>query len=309
MEFFKKQTNINFMGIRHQALVLSTLLSVAAFALLAFRGLNFGIDFTGGVRIEVGYPVPVELDEVRIALEKAGFSDLTVQHIGSAREVSIRMRPTEESSAAVSTRVLEALRDAQREVEMRSVEFVGPQVGQELTEQGFLAMIFALIGIMMYVWARFEFKLAVSSIIATAHDVVLVIGFFALMQYPFDLTVLAAVLAVIGYSLNDTIVVFDRLRECFREMRRGTPLEIANAAINQTISRTLMTGVTTLLVLLSLYFFGGETLQPFSIALIFGVLVGTYSSIYVASATALAFGLTKQDLMPVKKEDLVDDLP
>jgi preprotein translocase subunit SecF len=318
MEFFNKVPNIDWMRWRKHALVLSLVLSIASLALVFGRGLNFAIDFTGGVLVEVGYDRPVELDEVRARLAAGGFTEPIVQHFGTVREVQIRLRPeagagTAEQTAVIANRVVDALAAEGAGVTLRKGEYVGPQVGKELTEQGFLAMVFALFGIMIYVWLRFEWKLAISSIVATAHDVIMVLGFFAVSQYTFDLTVFAAMLAIIGYSLNDTVVVFDRLRECFREMRKGTPEEIANAAINQTISRTIMTGVTTLLVLGGLFVFAGETLRPFSEALVLGVLIGTYSSIFVASGFALwPFGmwngLSKIDLMPPKQEE-VDEAP
>jgi preprotein translocase subunit SecF len=306
MEFFNKVPNLDFMRWRHHALMVSLALSIASLALVFGRGLNFAVDFTGGVLVEVGYAQPVTLEEVRARLAAGGFNEATVQHFGTVRDVQIRLRPG--AAGATDTprivdEVLTALRAEGAQVERRRGEYVGPQVGKELTEQGFLAMVFALVGILLYVWLRFEWKLAVSSIVATAHDTIMVLGFFALTQYTFDLTVFAAILAIIGYSLNDTVVVFDRLRECFREMRRGTPAEIANAAINQTISRTIMTGVTTLLVLGSLYAFAGETLRPFSEALVLGILIGTYSSIYVAGAFALQMGLSKVDLMPPKQDE------
>lgn len=314
MEFFNKVPNVDWMRWRKQALLLSALLTIVALGLVFGRGLNFAIDFTGGVLVEVSYAQPAELDEVRARLTAGGFGEATVQHFGTVREVQIRLRPdaaggtSAADTARIADAVVAALAEGGVEVERRRAEYVGPQVGKELTEQGFLAMIFALLGIMVYVWLRFEGKLAVSSIIATAHDVILVLGWFAIVQHSFDLTVFAAMLAIIGYSLNDTVVVFDRLRECFREIRKGTPVEIANAAINQTISRTIMTGVTTLLVCGSLYWFAGETLKPFSEALVLGVVIGTYSSIFVASASALAFGLDKADLMPPKAEE-IDEQP
>lgn len=304
MEFFKRQTHIDFMGRRRPAIILSGVLLLISLASLGVRGLNFGIDFTGGTLVEVGYPQATELEPVRSALAGAGFGSAVVQHFGTTQDVLIRLAPEGDlSEAELSTRVFRALQQASGEdIDLRRVEFVGPQVGEELTEQGGLAMLIALGAILIYVALRFEYRFAVGSVAALAHDVLITLGFFSVTQMEFDLTVLAAVLAVIGYSLNDTIVVFDRIRENFRKMRKGTAKAVVNASINQTLSRTLMTSGTTLLVLLVLFFLGGELIHAFSTALIVGIVVGTYSSIYVASTAALALGVSKADLMPVKKE-------
>ncbi len=304
MEFFKKTTNIDFIGKRKLAFILSVTLVVISLGSFAVRGLNFGLDFTGGTLIEVGYPKSVDLTEVRGALAKAGFNDAVVQHFGTSSDVLIRIAPREDfSSAQIGDKVIQVLRTASGEdIQMRRQEFVGPQVGNELKEEGGIAMLIALACILVYVALRFEYRLALGAVIALAHDTIMTVGAFSLFQWNFDLTVLAAVLAVIGYSLNDTIVVFDRIRENFRKMRKGTPQEIMNASINQTLSRTLMTSGTTLLVLIALFVWGGEMIHGFAIALILGIVTGTYSSIYVASALALALGLNKADLMPVKKE-------
>ncbi|MDX1444170.1 MAG: protein translocase subunit SecF [Gammaproteobacteria bacterium] len=310
MEFFRKETKIDFLGLRVPALALSVLLIFGSIGALATKGLNFGIDFTGGVLLEVGYPEAVELEPIRNVLNEQGYGDAVVQHFGVSSDVLIRLQPRDEkSSADISTDVLRALRQSNESAEMRRVEFVGPQIGDELTNQGIEAMMFALIGILIYVSLRFQWKLALGSVAALAHDVTLIMGFFALFQVPFDLTVLAAVLAVIGYSLNDTIVVFDRIRENFRLMRKGTTVDIANVSINQNLSRTLMTSGTTLLVLLALFYLGGEVIHSFAEALIIGVVVGTYSSIYIASALALMLGVSKEDLLPIEDKEPVDDLP
>jgi preprotein translocase subunit SecF len=302
MQIFS-ETNVDFMGRRRLALVFSVVLLVLAVASLVMRGLSFGIDFTGGTLLEVSYPEAVELAKARSTLEKAGFGDAQAQHYGSARDVLIRIAPrAEESSAKLSTEVLKALQQVDPGVEMRRVEFVGPQVGEELTEKGGLAMLYALIGILIYVSLRFEYRFALGAVVALVHDVTITLGFFSLFQFEFDLTVLAALLAVIGYSLNDTIVVFDRIRENFRKLRKGTPPEVINVSINQTLSRTIMTSLTTLLVLVALFVFGGEIIHAFALALIVGIVIGTYSSIYVASTVALALGVSKQDLLPVQKE-------
>jgi preprotein translocase subunit SecF len=304
MDILKHNLAIDFMGKRRYAGILSGLLVVIAIAAMVTRGFNFGIDFTGGTLIEVGYPQAVDLEEVRSVLVDGGYADAQAQHFGTSRDVLVRLAPREGvANVRLSEAVLGALRKGDPGVEMRRVEFVGPQVGEELTEQGGLAMIYALIGILIYIVVRFNFRFAPGAVIALIHDVLIVMGIFSVWQIEFDLTVLAALLAVIGYSLNDTIVVFDRIRENFRKMRKGTPQEIINASINQTLSRTLMTSMTTMIVLVALFVFGGEVIHSFSIALILGVLVGTYSSIYVASPVALVLGISKADLMPVKKED------
>jgi preprotein translocase subunit SecF len=308
MQLLKGKLAIDFMSKRRIAMVFSAiLLAISLFALIT-RGLNFGIDFTGGTLIEVGYPQAVELEPIRNALATNGFDGAQVQHFGSSRDVLVRIAPqAEKESAQLSEEALAGLRQQNAGVEMRRIEFVGPQVGKELTEQGALAMIYALIGILIYIMVRFQWRFAPGAVIALVHDVLIVLGFFAVFQFDFDLTVLAALLAVIGYSLNDTIVVFDRIRENFRKMRKGTPVDIVNTSLNQTISRTLMTSITTLLVLISLFVFGGEVIHAFSLALILGVVVGTYSSIYVASTATLALGVTKADLMQTKMESKEGD--
>ena len=304
MKLLSENLAFDFLGKRRIAGVLSVVLIVLSLTSLGVRGLNFGIDFTGGVLIEVGYPQAAELPAIRAALETAGFDDLTVQHFGTARDVLIRLVPTEdESSADLSTRVLNALQTQQPDIAMRRVEFVGPQVGEELTEKGALAMLYALIGILIYVAIRFQWKFALGSVAALAHDVVITLGVFSGLFLPFDLTVMAALLAVIGYSLNDTIVVFDRIRENFLRMRKAIPIDVMNVSINQTLARTLMTSLTTLLVLIALFSLGGEVIHGFATALIVGVVVGTYSSVFVASATALSLGVTREDLLPPKLDE------
>ncbi|NIR31287.1 MAG: protein translocase subunit SecF [Gammaproteobacteria bacterium] len=305
MELISPKMRVDFMGKRRYTVVLSGLLLILALGSLIVQGLKLGIDFTGGTVIEAGYASPVELESVRRALGDAGFDDAIAQYFGTARDVLVRVPPRAgEEQAEISNRVLEALRadNAGGGVELRRVEFVGPQVGDELTEKGGLAMLYAILGILVYVALRFEWRFALGSIAALVHDVVITAGVFSLFRIEFDLSVLAALLAVIGYSLNDTIVVFDRIRENFRVMRKGTPPEVTNSSVNQTLARTLMTSLTTLLVLISLFVFGGEIIHGFAFALIIGVIVGTYSSIYVASPVALALGVSKADLMPVQKE-------
>jgi len=303
MELFKSNTTIDFIGQRRLATIISAILILGSIALLVVRGLNFGLDFTGGTLVELSYPGTVELDSVRALLQDSEFEGGIVQHYGSSSEVLIRLAPRDGlNSAEIGNQILSILSQGGQPVEMRRIEFVGSQVGEELTESGGLAMLFALFGILLYVAIRFQTRFALGGIAALAHDIIVVFGFFALTQMDFDLSALAAVLAVIGYSLNDTIVIFDRIRENFRRMRTATPIEVCNASINQTMSRTIMTGLTTMLVVGALFFLGGETLQAFSAVLILGVVVGTYSSIYVASTVTLALGVSRQDLMPVEKE-------
>jgi preprotein translocase subunit SecF len=307
MDIFQRIPAIDFMARRRQAAWFTAALLLLAVGALAIRGMNFGIDFTGGTLIEVGYPEAPRLEEVRSALEGGGL-DATVQTFGGAREILIRVPPVESlSDAELSNRVLQRLQEQEPGVEMRRVEFVGPQVGDELTEDGGLAMLYALIGVLIYVALRFEFRFAVGSVAALVHDVVIVVGLLALFGIEFDLTVLAALLAVVGYSLNDTIVVFDRIRENFRRMRKGDREEVVNVSLNQMLSRTLMTSITTLLVVLALFFLGGELIHGFAAALLAGIIVGTYSSIYVAASTALALGISKADLQPVEKEGADQD--
>jgi preprotein translocase subunit SecF len=279
---------------------------------LFVRGLALGLDFTGGTLIEVGYSNPVDLVKVRDALAGSGFGDSVVQHFGSPREVLVRLAPREgEDSAELSTRVLGVLqKDSSQQVDMRRVEYVGAQVGGELTEQGGLAMLFALIGILIYVALRFEWRFSLGAVLATVHDAIFTLGFFSVFQIEFDLNVMAAVLAVIGYSLNDTIVVFDRIRENFRRMRTSSVVDVMNASINQTLSRTIMTAGTTMLVVVALFFFGGQVVHGFALALILGILIGTVSSIYVASPLALWLGVTRANMVPeVKPEGRVDEHP
>jgi preprotein translocase subunit SecF len=312
MQILKRRVNIDFMGRRHIAVGISVVLMLIAIGSIVVRGLNLGIDFTGGTLIEVGYEEPANLESVRAVLTAAGYGDAAVQQFGTPRDVLIRLGTSvaEGDSARLSNEVFAALSDAvDGKVELRRVEFVGPQVGDELTEDGALAVLVALMAILVYVAMRFEWRFAVGSVIALVHDVTITVGIFALLQIEFDLPVLAAVLAVIGYSLNDTIVVFDRIRENFRKMRKGLPVEIVNRSLNETLSRTLVTSLTTMLVLLALFFLGGEIIHGFAFALLIGVLIGTYSSIYVASTAVLVLGVSKADLMPVKKEDMVDDRP
>lgn len=302
----------DIMGLRRQAMFLSLGLIAISIIALAIRGLNFGIDFTGGYVIEAGFEQPADLPALREKLAESNFGDAIVQYFGTQSEVLVRLAPQEDlSGAKINTEVKQILESSdQGTVDMRRVEYVGPQVGEELREQGGLAVLIALAFIVVYIWLRFEKKFSVGAVAALVHDVIITLGFFAITQLEFDLSVLAAILAVIGYSLNDTIVVFDRIRENFRTIRKKTTEQIMNVSINQTLSRTIITSLTTLLVLMALFILGGETIRSFSIALIIGVVVGTYSSIYVASSSVLGLGLSIEDMMPVEKEGTeLDDIP
>lgn len=305
MEIFNKTSNINFLGWRLYAIIFSLALIVIGAASFMKNGLNLGIDFTGGTLLEVNYQQPADLESIRNALIKDGYEKFTVQNFGSAQDVMVRL-PLDDNAFNVefSQQVMQTLEANQAGVEQRRVEFVGPQFGRELAEKGLLALLYALGIVMVYVAFRFEWKFAIGSVVALLHDVLITVGAFAVMQIEFSLPVLAAILAVIGYSLNDTIVVFDRIRENFRKMRETDTVKIMNASVNQTLPRTILTSTTTLLVLLSLFLFGGEVLRGFSVALIIGVLIGTYSSIFVASPVVLALGVSKNDLIPeiIEKE-------
>lgn len=305
MDFFNKTTNLNFLGQRRLAGAVSALLMIGSLILMipGVRGLNFGIDFTGGVLLELGYQGPANLPDIRERLGASGFGDAQVQNFGTATDVMIRILPREGlDNKVVAEQVIAVLKDGDPTVEMRRTEFVGPQVGEELTEQGALAMLFALIMIMAYIMLRFQWKFGLGAIVATLHDPIITLGFFALTGLTFDLSVLAAMLAIVGYSVNDTIVVFDRIRENFRKIRRGEPEEIMNISVNETLSRTIMTSFLTMLMVIAMLFFGGETLRGFSTALTIGIIVGTYSSIFIASALALELKATAADLMPPKQE-------
>ncbi|MBN2647387.1 MAG: protein translocase subunit SecF [Thiotrichales bacterium] len=296
---------INFMGQSFIAVVFSGLLILGSIFGIWYKGLNFGIDFTGGTLIEVSYPKPVELTPLRNQLAQAGFDEAVVQHFGSAEEVLIRIAPRDGvNSAQLSNQVMETLRATSTEsIELRRVEFVGPQVGKELTEDGALAVLYALFGILIYVSLRYEWRFALGSVLALVHDVIITVGLFAWTQLQFDLTVVAALLAVIGYSLNDTIVVFDRVRENFRIMREPDPVVVTNVAINQMLARTIMTSLTTLVVLVALLLLGGEVIAGFAAALVVGIVVGTFSSTYIAASFALLLGVSKEDLMKAPKEE------
>jgi preprotein translocase subunit SecF len=304
-----KGSNYDFMGKARLAMTISGIAVLVSLLAIFFRGLNFGLDFTGGTVVEVGYPAPVEIGLVRENLARAGFADAQTQHFGTSSDVLIRIPPHAElNSAAVSSRVLQALQADGTKVQVRRVEFVGPQVGQELVEAGGLALLIAVIGILIYVTLRFEWRLALGTILALIHDAIITIGVFSLFGLEFNLTIVAAVLAIIGYSVNDSVVVLDRIRENFRKLRRGSTIEIMNASINQTLSRTIITNFTVLLAILVLLVFGGPVMRGFSIAMTVGAFVGTYSSIYIASAAALELGISREDLVPRPKQE-VDQRP
>ena len=315
MQFLTRTPNFNFVKYRRVAMVTSSLLSLLAILSVFYPGLNYGLDFTGGILVEARYSTVPPLDTIRSELTGAGFE--SVQVTGSGNDVLIRLPPPEsedgaepstEAVAALQSRVLEVLRAEDPNVTILGAANVGSQVGEELFENAGLALLFALIMIFIYVMVRFRWKLAVGAIVATVHDVLVTTGVFAIAGWPFDLTVLGSILAVLGYSINDTIVVYDRIRDNFRLMRRGTPEVIVNASVNQTLARTLVTGVTTLLVLFAMIFLAGDTLWGFSVALVIGIVVGTYSSIYVASSMALALKVEQSDFVEAKKVH-ADELP
>ncbi len=298
---------INFTGVRKPAMILSAFLIIASITALVLKGLNLGVDFTGGTVIEIGYPESADVKEIRNILKDAKY-DASVQHFGTAKDVLIRIAPQDGvDKAKVGDNVLAILKAENADIQMRRVEFVGPQIGDELRDDGGTAMLLALAGILIYVTLRFEFRFSVGAIIALVHDVIITVGFFAITQLEFDLTILAAILAIIGYSLNDTIVVFDRVRENYLKLRKASSEDSVNISINQTLSRTIVTSLTTLLVLFALYLFGGKVIHGFSLAMIVGVIIGTYSSIYVASSSLLMMGVTREALLPPEKDDNVGD--
>jgi len=312
MRLIKEKTSIDFLGPKRRklALLLSVALVVASFVSLATRGLEFGIDFTGGILLEVGYSEAANLEGIRGDLANAGYASAQVQGFGSEDVVLVRLPPQEGNVDEIRARLQNTLQADNANTVLRRVEFVSPQVGSELAERGALAMVVALMMIFLYVMVRFQWKFSAGAVAALAHDAIVTVGFFSVFGLPFDLTVVAAVLAVIGYSLNDTVVAFDRIRENFFALRGTTAEEAMNISINEMLARTLITGLTTLLVLVALLTLGGESIAPFSIALIVGIVVGTYSSIYTASATALVLDVNAQDLIePIKDPSLIDDLP
>jgi preprotein translocase subunit SecF len=305
MEFFNPNSNIDFMGARKWAALLSILIFVLSIGALCVNGLKWGLDFTGGTQIEITYSQPADLTSIRENLYKIGFKEAQVVSYGTSRDVLISIAPRADlEQISLVEKVMQALPGATKQ----RVDFVGPQVGQELATKGILAIVVSLLATMIYIAMRFEYRLAFSSAVALIHDPILILGVFAFFGIEFDLKALAGLLAVIGYSLNDTIVVFDRVRENFIKIRRSTPIEIMNISINQTLSRTIMTSVLTLFVVVALFVYGGETIHGFSLALIIGIVVGTYSSIYVAGALAVVMGLDRKDFLPSQRKE-IDERP
>lgn len=300
MRIFRFTDAINFMRFKWPALMLSALLVLGSFGLLFTKGINWGLDFTGGTVIEVGFAENADLTQVRAILAESGYPDAVVQYFGSSQDVAIRISPREGvEQSRISNEILAAIsQTSETPVEMRRIEFVGPSVGDELKEQGGLAMLAALIGILLYVGMRFEWRLSVGAVVALGHDVIITLGLFSLLQLEFDLTVLAAILALIGYSINDTIVVFDRIRESFRKLRDATPEETVNDAVTATLNRTVVTSLTTIIVLVVLFYMGGALIHNFATALLFGIAIGTYSSVFVASGVAVQLGLNREDMLP-----------
>jgi preprotein translocase subunit SecF len=314
MEIFHHDLNINFLGARKVSIVISAILILVSVWAITVRGLNYGLDFTGGILIEVNYQKPVDVGEVRAALDKAGFQHAVVQSMGGTRDISIRLQPPkqtgeskqspDEVAAEVSKRVLTALAAADSGVKLaHPPDFVGPEVGQELKTSGIYAVIVVIIGIMLYLGMRFEKRFAIAALASEVHDTIITVGIIALVQREFDMTVLASVLAVVGYSINDKVVVFDRVRELFRLTRKADTPQILNRAINNTLSRTIITSVFTAITMASLWLFGGSAVHGFAITMLIGIFVGTLSSIFFASPILLWLGVSKKDLMPVTKEN------
>ncbi|EAS65397.1 protein translocase subunit SecF [Photobacterium angustum] len=301
---------VDFMRWSKFAFIFSLIMIMGSIATISTKGLNWGLDFTGGTLIEVSFKEPANLPLIRESLEKAGFGDAVVQNFGTARDVMVRLQPREGVKGEVlGNQILDALKDGTAQsVEMRRIEFVGPNVGDELAEAGGMAILIALLCILLYVSLRFEWRLAAGAVLSLAHDIIITVGIFSVLQVEVDLTIVAALLTVVGYSLNDTIVVFDRIRENFRKMRKGSPSEIMNCSISQTLSRTLITSGTTLFVVIALFAQGGSMIHGFALALLIGITIGTYSSIYVASALALKLGITREHLMPTPVEKEGEEL-
>ncbi|WP_318444570.1 protein translocase subunit SecF [Photobacterium leiognathi] len=295
---------VDFMRWSKVAFVFSLLMIAGSIGTIATKGLNWGLDFTGGTLIEVSFKEPANLPLIRESLQKAGFGDAIVQNFGTARDVMVRLQPRDNVKGEVlGNQIIDALKEGTAQsVEMRRIEFVGPNVGDELAEAGGMAILIALLCILLYVSLRFEWRLAAGAVMSLAHDIIITVGIFSLLQVEVDLTIVAALLTVVGYSLNDTIVVFDRIRENFRKMRKESPAEIMNNSISQTLSRTLITSGTTLFVVIALFVLGGSMIHGFALALLIGITIGTYSSIYVASALALKLGITREHLMPTPVE-------
>ncbi|MDF3982317.1 protein translocase subunit SecF [Luteibacter sp. PPL201] len=314
MEIFNHNANFNFLGLRRFSIGLAVLLIVASAALIGVRGFNYGQDFLGGVSVSVAFQNPVDTNDVRAALEKSGVDNPLVQAVGGTREVAVRLLPKDDAkngeasmsddvASRVAKDVVKAIQVARPDASMKSYSFVGPQVGAELRSDGIVAVIFVIVGIMGYLWIRFEKRFAIAALLTEIHDVLVTLGIFALTQREFDLTVLASVLAVVGYSINDKVVVFDRVRELFRSSRNASPEEVLNRSINSTLSRTIITSLFTGITMAALFFIGGPVVHGFAITMLIGIVVGTLSSIFVASPILLWLGVSKQDLMPRTKED------
>jgi preprotein translocase subunit SecF len=304
MELFNPKSNIDFLGWRKVSISISIVLMLISIGLIATRGLNYALDFTGGVLVEVAYQQPVEIDQVRAALNTGGFHNTQVQSLGGTHDVSIRLQPQADQKNAdkVASDVLVALKASRADVTLTRHDFVGPQVGAELKSSGVVAAVFVMLGIMIYIGIRFEKRFAIAAIASEIHDTILTVGFFAATHMEFDLTVLASLLAVIGYSINDKVVVFDRVRELFRLTRKADSYTILNKAINQTLSRTIMTSLTTALAMFALYFFGGPSVHGFALTMLIGIVIGTLSSIFFANPLLYWLGVSKSDLMPVTRE-------
>lgn len=303
MELFPTNSNINFMRLRYVSLIVAALVMFVAIGAMTFKGFNFALDFTGGYETEVQFSKTVDVNQLRTKLEKAGYNGAQVRVIGSSNDVVIRMSAKQDGTKMSGPQVVEALQSVENPATLRDYYYIGPQVGKELAENGILAVAFVVFGFLAYVWMRFELKFAIAAIITTLHDVILVCGWFALFGKEFDLTVLAGVLSVMGYSINDTIVVFDRVRENFKTLHKLTPIEIMNRSVNQTLSRTIITSFVALLTVLALFFYGGESLRGMAESQILGIVIGTLSSIFVACPLLLLLGVTKQDLLPKARAD------
>lgn len=298
MELFRIKKDIPFMSYGKLTTAISLVTFILAVVFLATRGLNFGVDFTGGTVMEVNYPQEANIDAIRKAVDSIGLKEATVQNFGTSHDVLIRLpAKTGLTTAKLSEQVLDALKLADSTVEMRRVEFVGPQVGDELYEKGALALLFVSLGVVVYLWFRFEWRFGIAAIIANMHDVVIILGFFAFFQWEFNLTVLAAILAVLGYSVNESVVVFDRVRENFRKMRKASVVEVIDNAITRTMSRTVITHLMTQTMVCSMLFFGGEVLHNFALALTIGILFGIYSSVLVACPIAMWLGVSRANLV------------
>lgn len=308
MEFFKKETRFDFMGIRRYTAIITIFLGVASIGLLVFKGLNFGLDFTGGTQVEARFMGAVSAKEIRDQLEQEGFHGTRVQQFGSTQDILIRLSNAENTQGvadqAMGARIKQALFKQNPTIEIRRIEFVGAEVGAQLVERGILAVLVSVLATMIYIALRFEYRLAISAAVGLSHDALLILGVFSLFGFEFDLATLASILAILGYSLNDTIVVFDRVRENFRKIRNSSAMEVLNLSINQTLSRTIMTSWMTLLVVLALLIFGGESLFGLSMVFFVGIIVATFSSIYVSGALALWLGLSRADLLPKPKSEL-----